>query len=194
MQVLSGQIIRESAKGWDTVSTDSVLLTARKLFLTQELNSETCDTLLKNLMALDQESDEPITLYINSPGGDVYSAYALIDFIRVMRSPLTTCVIGTAASMGALLFLTGERRLVFEHSRIMVHDPSFGNYNVAGMKPHQLQEMVNDLKGVQKITAQLICDVTGKSLKEVLKVTKDDRYFNANEALEFGLATEIISK
>ncbi len=93
--------------------------------------------------------------------------------------------------MGALLFLSGNKRVMTEHSQIMIHDPALSGGSLGGKKPHELEKIAKDLKKVRDITAELISEVTGKSMKEVLKVTKDDTYFNAEEAVDFGLATEI---
>ncbi len=185
-------IIRESSHGFQTLSVDHILLTSRRVFFTDEVDSESCNTLLKSLIALNEEDpDAEIKLFINSPGGEVYSGMAVIDYIRLMSAPLTTICVGTAASMGALLFLSGNKRVMTEHSQIMIHDPALSGGSLGGKKPHELEKIAKDLKKVRDITAELISEVTGKSMKEVLKVTKDDTYFNAEEAVDFGLATEI---
>ncbi len=183
-------LIKESVRGLEKLDAEDILMTARKIFLTEQVDRMSCDDLLKKLMALNEDDpNEPITLYINSPGGDVYSGLAVYDYIRIMPAPLITVCVGMAASMGALLFLAGEKRLVMPHSRIMIHDPSFSSGQFGGMKPHELQRIADDLKSVRDVTARVIADVTGKRINQILKVTKDDTYYSAEEAIDFGLAT-----
>ncbi len=186
-------LIKESARGYDLVSSQDILFTKRKIFLTREVTDESCDDLLKNLMALnDDNPDEEITLYINSPGGDVLSGLAVFDYIKSMSAPLKTVCIGTAASMGAILFLSGKNREMYSHSRIMIHDPSYGNNNVSGKKPHEIQKELDKLIMTRDTLAQIIATTTGKTIKEINKITKEDSYYYADEALKFGLATKII--
>ncbi len=188
-------IIKESAHGYDRVSPDDVLLTNRKIFLTDEINSSTADELLKSLMALNAESDEAIELYINSPGGECFSGLAIIDYIKIMKAPLTTICTGIAASMAGLLFLSGDRREMFKSTRLMLHDPSWSNgKNIGGMKPHQLQQEVDKLMEVRSELAAIIASVSGKTMEEVYEVTKDDSFFTATQALEWNLATNIIGQ
>ena len=188
-------IVRETSNGYQSLPVDHLLLTSRRLFFTDEVDRISCDELLRDLIALNEEDpDSEIRLFINSPGGEVHSGLAVIDYIRLMPAPLTTICVGTAASMGALLFLSGSRRIVTEHSQIMIHDPSFGGGSMAGLKPHELEREAGKLKKIRDITAEIIADVTGKTRKEVLRVTREDAYYNATEAVEFGLATEIAEK
>ena len=189
-------IIRESSRGFDSIAVDHLLLTSRRVFFTDEVDSKSCDTLLRSLIALNEEDpDAEIKLFINSPGGEVHSGLAVFDYISMMSAPLTTICVGTAASMGALLFLSGSKaRLMMPHSQIMIHDPSFGGGSLAGKKPHELERIAKDLKKTRDITGEIISKVTGKTMKEILRVTKEDSFFNAEEAVEFGLATGIVEK
>ena len=186
-------IIKESAQGLNCVSPEDVLLTDRKIFFTSEVTSESCDELIKELMALNTESDEEISLYINSPGGDVSSGLAVYDYTRIMRAPLRTVCIGTAASMGAIIFLAGSRRELLPSSRILIHDPSYGTGDIGGMKPHEIQTKVDKLMETRDMLASIISEVTGRPVDEILKVTREDSIYNAREAVEFGLATSIIN-
>ena len=195
MPVQYYSIIKETSRGYDSLPISDLLFTSRKLFLTNQVDTSTCHLLLTSLMALNDESpEEEITLYINSPGGDVYSGLGVFDYIRIMKAPLTTVCIGTAASMGALLFLAGSKRLVMEHSQILIHDPSFGGGDMAGLKPHELQKKVDDLKNVRDVTAGIIAEVTDKPLNQILKMTKTDTYLSAQKAIELGLATGMLTE
>ena len=186
-------IIKESAQGLNCVSPEDVLLTDRKIFFTSEVTSESCDNLIKNLMALDAESDREITIFINSFGGDVISGLSAYDVIQQLRSEVRTVVLGAAYSMGAIIFLAGSRRELLPSSRILIHDPSYGTGDIGGMKPHEIQTKVDKLMETRDILASIIAEKTGRPVDEILKVTREDSIYNAREAVEFGLATSIIT-
>ena len=187
-------LLRETVRGIETTSPDDLLFSNREIFLTNEINAETSSELIKELMVLEKlDSKREITLYINSPGGEVNSGLAVYDFIQLMRSPIRTVCIGTAASMAAILFLAGKKREMLSHNtRLMIHDPAYGAGDMAGKKPHELQQYVDKLRMTQKIIADIIAQKTGKTLEEVFEKTRDDSYFNADEAIEYGLATGIV--
>lgn len=192
---MTPNVIRESSRGYQSLMIDDVLYQNREIFLTDEVNTETCASLIKQLLFLEKEdAGKEIRLYINSPGGHVHSGLAVYDCIRTMTSPVTTICIGTAASMGSILFLAGEKRQMLPNSRIMIHDPSFGGGNLAGKKPHQIKTELDDLIEVQECLCNIIAERTGKTADEIRELTKDDTYFNADEAIEFGLATEVFNK
>ena len=127
------------------------------------------------------------------PGGEVVSGLAVYDYIELMKAPVRTVCIGTAASMGAILFLAGDKREMLPHTRLMIHDPAYSGGDMAGKKPHELQQYVDKLKQSQKIIAEIIAHKTGKTLEEVYEKTKEDSYFNAEEAMEYGLATGVVN-
>lgn len=186
-------ILKETVRGIQSIAIEDELMGSRQIFLTEEVNANTSNSLLKQLMYLEQSAPgEEITLYINSPGGEVVSGLAVYDYIRLMQSPLRTVCTGTAASMGSILFLAGAKREMLSHTKIMIHDPSC-SASIAGVKPLEVQKKVDALMMTRKILCEIIAERTGRSLKEIYKKTKDDTYFTAEEAIEFGIATEIIN-
>lgn len=186
------RIIRESSQGLHEISVGSYLAADRRLFLTGEVTDENCIELIKQLMYLSHEApDKQITLYIDSCGGSVSAGLALYDTIMLLKAPIRTVVLGSAYSMGAILFLAGTVREMLPSSKVMIHDPSYGHASFAGKKPHQLQEEVNSLKECQKKLIDIICERTGRSRKEVSAKTRYDSFFSADRAIEFGLATGI---
>ncbi len=184
-------IIKETVRGFDCIAIEDELLTSREIFLVDEVNAATSNELIKQLMYLEKQSNDEITLYINSPGGDVTSGIAVYDYISLMHSPVKTVCIGTAASMGAILFLAGKERLMLPHTLLMIHDPSYGKRDISGKKPHQIQRELDDLNKSREMLTQIIADKTGKPLEEVYEVTAEDTFYNAAEAIDFGLATGI---
>lgn len=188
-------ILKESAHGIDLIHLEDEMLQTREVFLTDKVDAYTMCNLIKQLMYLNRvSSEEEITLYINCPGGEVTSGLVVYDYIKMMSAPLKTVCIGTAASMGAMLFLAGDKREMFPHSQIMIHDPAPGGGSMAGMKPAEMEEQLKGLKKTQKIICEMISQTTGKPLKDVQAKTRKDSYFDAEEAIEFGLATAITEK
>lgn len=191
------RVIVESSRGYEALDIkDKLLSDSREIFLTEAVDAASCNSLITQLMYLDRtDPDAEITLYINSPGGSVADGLAVYDVIGLLEAPVRTVCMGTCASMGAILFLAGEKREMMEHGRIMVHDPAFGgNHDIGGKKPHQIQSELDDLNRCRESLAKIISERTGKSLEEIYEVTANDTYFSAEEAIEFGLATDIIKK
>lgn len=186
-------VILESPRGYDVIPINDKLLDSRCLFLTEAVDSASMTELIKQIKYLDSREDagEEITLFINSPGGNVISGLALYDVLTASRSPIRTVCIGDAASMGAILFLAGDKREMLPHTRLMIHDPSFGSLDVGGKKPHELRQEVESLERVKVILAEIISAKTGKTSEEICKITANDTYFTAEEAIAFGLATDI---
>lgn len=186
-------ILRESMRGFDRIAIEDELLTGREIFLVDKVDAGTSNELLKQLMYLErQDSGSEITLYINSPGGEVVSGLAVYDYINMMKSPVKTVCIGTAASMGAILFLAGKKRLMLPHTRLMIHDPSYSHNDISGRKSHEIQHELDQLNETREALAKIIADRTGKSIDEIYEVTASDTYYNAKEAIDFGLATGVL--
>lgn len=186
-------IIKETVRGFDVVTIEDELLTGREVFLVDGVDARTSNELLKQLMYLErQDSDSEITLYINSPGGEVISGLAVYDYISMMKAPVRTVCIGTAASMGAILFLAGGKRQMLPHTRLMIHDPSYSHNDIGGRKPHEIQHELDKLNETRQALAEIIAEKTGRPLEEIYSVTANDTYYSAAEAIDFGLATEIL--
>ncbi len=184
-------IIKETNRGYDALSVTDLLLTERKIFITGEINEELCSNTIKQLMLLDKESDSEITVYINSPGGCVNSGLGLYDVMRMIKSPIRTVCVGLAASMGAILFLAGDCRAILPRSEVMIHDPSYGGGKYTGQKPHEIRHQLDSLVKKRDILCNIIAERTGRTIGEVQEKTETDSFFNADESIAFGLATEI---
>ena len=188
-------IIKESSRGYDCIPIEDELFLKRKIFLTKPVDASTMDSLIKQLLYLSSEEPEKeITIYINSPGGEVQSGLAAYDLLKLIKAPITTVCIGEAASMGAILFLAGDRRVVLPHSSIMIHDPAPGGGDMKGMKPDEMEEKLFNLKKSRDRLCGIIAEATGKSVKQIMKKTCRDSFFTADEALEYGLATEMAER
>ena len=187
------RVLKESIRGTEQIGIEDYFLSQRKLFLTEAVNAQTASELIEQVMYLDAiDSTQGITLFINSPGGEVASGLALYDVLTSVNSPVTTVCIGCCASMGAILFLAGSERKMLPHTTLMIHDPSYHNADIDGLKPHEIQRRVDSLNKTRKELVSIIAFVTGKNARTIEKITREDSYFSADEALDFGLSTETI--
>lgn len=184
-------IIKEHSGGWSAFTIRDEMLQNREIECVGEITAEYVYSLIRQLQYLyRQDPNGEITMYINSPGGSVSDGLALYDVMQAISCPIRTVCMGTAASMGAILFMSGNRRDMLEHARIMIHDPLISG-GIGGSALH-VQSVSNDLMKTREITGKLIAKHTGHTLEEVYEKTAKDTYFYAQEAIEFGLADHII--
>lgn len=185
------KIMKESSRGYDLIPIQDEMLSHREVELVGEVNADSVNALVRELRYLQRQDPEaPITLYINSPGGSVDSGMALYDVMQAISCPVRTVCVGLAASMAALLFISGAERDMLPHSRIMIHDPLIAQTGGSALR---LKAISDDLMETRRITAKVIADHSGKSMDEILAKTATDSYFRAEEAVEFGLADHIIT-
>ncbi len=191
---MNGRFIKESQRGYEVFYPDDILLRERKLFFTEEVTAESSNQFIQFLMCMEKYSpDEEIEIYINSLGGEVVSGLAVYDTLKKMRCPIRTVCIGTAASMGAIIFLAGDKREMFPHTKIMIHDPLINGLN-GSRRALDLEREAQHLMETRKILGQIIADASGHSLEEVYEKTREDCYMTADEAIEYGIATGIAEK
>ena len=188
-------IIKESSRGIDRIEIEDELFMKGKIFLTGAVDHASMDSLIKQLLYLNEtDPDQEITIYINSPGGEVSSGLAAYDLMNLIDNPITTFCIGEAASMAAILFLAGEKRIMLPDSTLMIHDPAPGGGSLQGMKPNEMEERLDELKKTRDRLCSIIAEITGKSIQEILAKTCKDSYFSAKEAYEFNLANVIAER
>ena len=186
------RIIRETARGLETMSLEDDFFQKREIFLTTGIEAEVSTELIKQLLYLNSmDPMKEITLYINSPGGEINSGIALYDCLCIMQAPVRTVCIGIAASMGALIFLAGDRRAMLPHTKLMIHDPYYAG-GPSNQKPLEMEKRLQDLMKIRDTICEIISERTGKEKQKVQEITQYDSYFDAHEALVFGLATEIV--
>ena len=122
------QVVRQLAEDQKPVDLTATLLEQRMVFYSDEVNSETANRLIKQLLYLAAISDDPITLYINSPGGSVVDGMGIYDTIQRIKAPVHAVVCGMAASMGAVILSGCEKghRMVLPHAEVLLHQPLVG--------------------------------------------------------------------
>ena len=191
----TANVVIESVRGFDAIPIDDVFLRDRKIFLVGSVTDESCNDLIKKLLYLESvDSTRPITVFLNTPGGSVWDGLSVYDTIRLMKSPVTAVVTGIAASMGSILLLACEKenRLMLPSSRIMIHDCSWGKRDFGGVKPGEIQEELDMLKKTNDRLLNIIAKRTGHTVDEIAEITRSDAWFDAAEAIGFGLASAVI--
>lgn len=172
---------------------DHALLDSRRLFLSDAVDNETANALIKRLWFLEiSNPGKPILLVINSPGGSVDSGFAIWDQVKLITSPVTTLITGLAASMGSVLSLCAapKRRFATENARIMIHQPM-----IAGVIKGQATDLEIQAKEMLKTRNQLIdlyVTATGKNAETIERAIDRDTWMTAQEALDFGLLDGIV--
>lgn len=185
-------VIQETAEGLTRIPIQDLMFQRRSIELVGEITSDAVYSAVLQLRYLQMEDpDAEITVYINSPGGEVSSGLALYDVMAGLTCPIKTVCVGTAASMAALLFVAGNQREMLPHSRIMIHDPLIpGGVGGSALK---LDSIAKDLMRTREITANIIAEHSGHTLEEVYAKTATDSYFPAEEAVAWGLADRIVN-
>ena len=184
-------IIRETSEGLNKIPIQDILFQRREVECIGEITEDSVAALIIQLRYLHREAPEQeITMYINSPGGEVSSGLALYDVMKAIQCPIRTVCVGTAASMAAILFLSGDKRDMLAHSKVMIHDPLIpGGIGGSALK---VDAVARNLMQTRQTIADIISRHTGKSLEDVLAKTASDSYFDAEQAVEWGLADRII--
>lgn len=167
------------------------MLEDRVIMLMTPVNNISMTSVISQLLYLNvKDNKSPIHLYISSPGGSVLDGYGIIDTMNLIEAPVYTYTIGLAASMGALIFLNGAKRYMLPHSELMLHQPLGG---VSG-QASDIEITANRIIKMKKDINEMIATKCNLDIEKVEKFIDRDRYFNATEAIEYGLADEIIKK
>lgn len=186
-------IINGTSAGLEKRTILDQMFKDRSVFCMGEITPESSAALILQIMQLQKENPEKeITMYINSPGGEVTGGLAVYDVMQACGCPIRTVCAGLAASMGALLFAGGGRREMLPHSRIMIHDPMVTGGT--GGSALRIESLGKDLMKIREVTASILSRHTGKPIEEIYRKTAADSYFDAAEAVEFGLADGIIER
>ena len=186
-------IIRETSEGTARIPVADMMFQRREIWISGEINSELADAVISQILHLDAEDPaSEITLYINSPGGSVAAGLAIYDVMQAVTASIRTVCVGTAASMAAVLFASGDRREILRHGEVMVHDPLVSG-GISG-SALAVQDKSDRLMAKRKVLCGILAQHTGKTLKQIYKVTAKDTYFGAEEAVAFGLADAVIEK
>ena len=185
-------ILTETSEGTTAHSLQDELFKDRQIELVGEITQESAYAIILQLRYLQKAAPAaPVTVYINSPGGEVSSGLALYDVMQAVKCPVHTVCVGTAASMAAILFASGKERGILPHGKVMIHDPLTTGIGGSALT---IDSLSRNLMQTRQITAELLARHTGRSLDEIFACTAKDTYFSAQEAIDFGLADYILKE
>lgn len=185
-------VIEQTPRGERSYDIYSRLLNDRIIFLGEEINSVSANLVVAQLLHLEsQDAEKDISLYINSPGGEVYSGLAILDTMNFIKPQVSTICVGMAASMAAVLLSAGAKgkRFCLPHSKVMIHQPSGG----AQGQQTEIEIVAEEIKKTRRELNQILSDASGQPIEKVQADTERDNYLTAVEALDYGLIDRIIT-
>ena len=186
-------VIEQSGRGERSYDIYSRLLKERVIFMVGEVNDHVANLVVAQLLFLESENpDKDISFYINSPGGSVTAGMAIFDTMNFIKPEVSTLCTGMAASMGAFLLAAGAKgkRFSLPNSKVMIHQPSGGSRGQATEIEIAAREILKTREQMNKILAER----TGQSVEKIARDTERDYYMSADEAKEYGLVDQVISK
>lgn len=186
-------VIEQSGRGERAYDIYSRMLKERVIFLVGPVEDQMANLVVAQLLFLESENpDKDISLYINSPGGSVSAGLAIFDTMQFIKPDVSTLCMGMAASMGSFLLMAGAKgkRFALPNSKIMIHQPSGGAQGQATEIEIHAREILKTREQLNKIYAER----TGQPLEKIERDMDRDRYMSAEEAREYGLVDQVISK
>jgi len=168
------------------------MLKTRTILLSGEINKNLAERTIRQLILLEDMGDDPIRIFIDSPGGDADAGYAIFDMIRFIRPPVWTIGMGLVASAAAIIQLASpkERRLGLPNSHYLIHQPLSGIRGVAT----DIEIHARELDKLRDKINRLIAEETGVNREQVEKDTDRDYWMNAEDAVKYGLISRVISR
>ena len=185
-------VIEQTPRGERSYDIYSRLLNDRIVFLGEPITRDSANLVIAQLLHLEsQDPDKDISLYIDSPGGDVYAGLGILDTMNFIKPDVSTICVGMAASMGAVLLAAGAKgkRLALPNSMVMIHQPSSG---VQGQQT-DIQIVADETKWIRQHLNELLSDYTGQPIEKVNADTERDNYLRAQEACDYSLVDRVIS-
>ncbi|RYF73338.1 MAG: ATP-dependent Clp endopeptidase proteolytic subunit ClpP [Comamonadaceae bacterium] len=186
-------VIEQSGRGERSYDIYSRLLKERVIFLVGEVNDQTANLVVAQLLFLESENpDKDISFYINSPGGSVSAGMAIYDTMQFIKPDVSTLCIGFAASMGAFLLAAGEKgkRFCLPNSKVMIHQVLGG----ARGQATDIEIHARDILKTREQMNRILADRTGQPLEKIQRDTERDYFLTADESKDYGLVDQVISK
>jgi ATP-dependent Clp protease, protease subunit len=185
-------VIEQTNRGERSFDIYSRLLKERIVFLGTPIDDQVGNLVMAQLLHLESEDpDKDINLYINSPGGDITSLFAVYDTMQYIKSDVSTLVMGQAASAAAVLLAAGARgkRYALPHSRVLIHQPHGGAQGQAVDIEIQAREILR----YRRLLDEILAEHTGQTLEKIAKDTDRDFIMTAEQAVEYGLIDQVIT-
>lgn len=184
-------VIEKTKNGERSYDIYSRLLEDRIIFVGEEVHAHMVNSIVAQMLFLEkQDPDKEITLYINTPGGEVYSGMALFDTMQIIKCPVRTICVGLAASMWSIFLVGGTKwkRCALKHSRIMIHQPSHGAQGTVSDTRIAVEEGVK----IRDMINGIFVERTGQPLEVIERDMERDKWLSADEALAYGIIDEVI--
>jgi ATP-dependent Clp protease protease subunit len=184
-------VIEKTKNGERTYDIYSRLLEDRIIFVGEEVHAHMINSIVAQMLFLEkQDPDKDIILYINTPGGEVYSGMALYDTMQVIKCDVQTICVGLAASMGSIFLAGGTKgkRCALPNSRIMIHQPSHGAQGTVSDTRIAVEEGMR----VKTMINTIMAERTGQPIERIENDMERDKWLSAEEAVAYGLIDKII--
>jgi ATP-dependent Clp protease protease subunit len=162
----------------------------RTILISEEVSPKLTERVISQLLWLDSQSQSPIRLFINTPGGSADDGFAIFDMIRFIRSPVLNICVGLNASAGTIILLGSpkERRLALPNARIMIHQPSGG----ARGRATDIEITADEILKLRRRANEIIAEECGRKVEQVEEDTDRDHWMSPEEARDYGLVSRII--
>lgn len=189
---INPMIIEERKLNVASMDVFSRLMYDRIIFLGSEVNSDVANIINSQLLYMSSIGNDPIKLYINSPGGSVTDGLAIYDMMNYITPDVETTCVGLAASMGAILLSSGTKgkRSSLKHGDILIHQPLGGGHGQCS----DVQIAARQMQKCKDTLYEILVENTGKPLDEIIRDADRDYWLTADEAVEYGLIDKVISK
>ncbi|MDY6846622.1 MAG: ATP-dependent Clp protease proteolytic subunit [Chloroflexota bacterium] len=184
-------VVETSGRGERAYDIYSLLLKNRIVFLGSGINDQVANLVVAQLLYLSREDPESgIQMYINSPGGQVYSGMAIYDTMRMIPNKISTVAVGVAASFGTVLLAAGSKgqRYSLPHATIHMHQPLGGAQGQASDIEIQAKEILR----LKERINQILAEATGQDVETIIQDTERDFYMSAEEAVKYGLVDKVL--
>ena len=182
---INPSILEERKLNVTQMDVFSRLMMDRIIFLGTEINDYTANVIQAQLYLDSVDSDKPISIYLNTPGGSVYAGLGIYDTMQFIKSPVSTICTGMAASMGAVLLAAGEKgkRAALPHSRVMIHQPLGGIHGQAS----DIEITAKQILTLKDELYQILSDHTGQSMDKIRQDADRDYWMTGQQALDYGM-------
>ena len=185
-------VIEKNEMGERAYDIYSRLLKDRIIILNGEINDNTANAVVAELLYLDSLGNDDISLYINSPGGSITAGMAIYDTMNFIKSDVSTICVGMAASMGAFILATGAngKRFILPNAEVMIHQPLGG---VQGQAT-EIEIAAERILKIKKKLNKILAESTGKDINTINNDTDRDHFMDSEEALAYGIVDKILKK
>ena len=186
----SKHYLEESCAGKKEISIESSLFTDRKLFIEGTINDTLALGFMHEFMYL-SKTDKPISIYINSTGGEVNSGLLMLDLIKNSKNEINIYCVGKAYSMAAILLACGKKghRFILPHSRVMIHEVLSRVVDGTATSIAKISESILETRDM---LSSILAESTGHTLEEINKQTSFDNFMNAEESVNFGICDAVV--